>query len=128
MASIRAKNTRPEMTLRAGLRAADATGYRIHLRSLPGKPDVAFTRWKIAVFVDGVFWHGHPDHFNPEKASPYWRDKIDGNRRRDREADAALIAAGWNVVRFWDTELKANPAEVLDRVLLALTEAGWLRS
>jgi len=125
MAAIRSKNTRPELAVRVGLRAAGATGYRLHLKAVPGRPDVAFTRWKVAVFVDGAFWHGHPDHFDPARASPYWRDKIARNRERDRAADAALHGAGWTVVRCWDFEVKESPEAVVDRVLLALGAAGW---
>ncbi|KWW97916.1 DNA glycosylase [Carbonactinospora thermoautotrophica] len=125
MAAIRSTNTGPERALRAALRATGASGYRIHYRSLPGKPDVAFTRWKVAVFVDGAFWHGHPDHFNPETASEYWREKIKRNQERDRQADEALRALGWTVLRFWDFELRDDPGGVIERVLAALGAAGW---
>lgn len=125
MAAIRSKNTRPELALRAALRSAGATGYRVHLRTLPCKPDVAFTRWKVAVFVDGAFWHGHPDHFDPSAAKPYWRDKIARTQQRDREADRQLTAAGWTVVRFWDFELRDQPEAMIGRVLAALHQAGW---
>ena len=125
MAAIRSKDTRPELALRAALRAVGATGYRVHLRSLPCKPDVAFTRWKVAVFVDGAFWHGHPDHFDETKANPYWRDKIARTKQRDRQADYQLKMAGWAVVRFWDFELRDKPEETVGRVLEALHRAGW---
>lgn len=125
MAAIRSKDTKPEIQLRQALRRAGATGYRLHVRSLPGRPDVAFTRWRVAVFVDGVFWHGHPDHFDPARASDYWRDKIARNCERDRQADEELQAGGWTVVRVWDLDLKQRPAEALDRVLSRLQEAGW---
>lgn len=124
MAAIRSTNTRPELALRALLRAAGATGYRVHLRTLPGKPDVAFTRWRVAVFVDGAFWHGHPDHFNPATASEYWRDKIARTQERDRKADLALQEAGWTVVRFWDFELQEAPEEQVEKILNALKTAG----
>ncbi len=61
MAAIRSKNTKPELALRKALREVGATGYRLHRKDVPGRPDLAFIRWKVAVFVDGVFfWHGHP--------------------------------------------------------------------
>jgi DNA mismatch endonuclease, patch repair protein len=125
MAAIRAKNTKPELALRQALRQAGAVGYRVHLRTLPGRPDIAYTRWRVAVFVDGVFWHGHPDHFKPETASPYWRDKIARNRERDRMADTALKAAGWTVVRMWDLEVKGQPEAAAERVIRPLRMAGW---
>ncbi|MGC4808729.1 very short patch repair endonuclease [Micromonospora sp. DT233] len=106
MAAIRSKNTKPELMLRQALRTIGLTGYRIHLASLPGKPDIAYTRWRLAVFVDGVFWHGHPDHFNPDLASPYWREKIARNQERDRRNYASLVALDWTVLRIWDMQLK----------------------
>jgi DNA mismatch endonuclease (patch repair protein) len=125
MSSIRSANTKPELALREALRSAGATGYRLHLRSLAGRPDIAYTRWKVAVFVDGAFWHGHPDHFNPERASDYWRSKIAGNKDRDRRADQALVAAGWHVLRCWDFDVKGDVDAVCCRVLDALARAGW---
>lgn len=126
MAAIRAKNTKPELALRAGLRQVGATGYRLHRKDIPGKPDLCFIRWKVAVFVDGVFWHGHPDHWNPETASSdYWRGKIARNIERDRAADAALTAMGWAVVRMWDIDVKADVAECAGRVTEALKTRGW---
>lgn len=125
MASIRSKDTKPELALRAALRQAGVTGYRLHRKDLPGRPDLAFIGWKVAVFVDGVFWHGHPDHWNPGKASSdYWRQKIERNIRRDREADAALEARGWTVVRMWDLEVRDDLIGCTERVLDALRTAG----
>jgi DNA mismatch endonuclease, patch repair protein len=126
MAAIRAMNTKPELALRAALREAGATGYRLHRRDLPGRPDAAFIRWKVAVFVDGVFWHGHPDHWNPETASSdYWRTKIARNIERDRLADAALHDMGWTVVRMWDQEVKEDLESCVRAVTAALTARGW---
>lgn len=125
MAAIRAKDTKPELLLRAALRQAGITGYRLHRKDLPGRPDIAFIRWKVAVFVDGVFWHGHPDHWHPEKAaSDYWRVKITRNIQRDCEADAALDARGWTVVRLWETEVRDDLPGCTERVLAALRAAG----
>lgn len=125
MAAIRARDTKPELALRAALRQAGATGYRLHRRDLPGRPDMAFIRWKVAVFVDGVFWHGHPDHWNPERAaSDYWREKIERNIRRDRETDQALSERGWRVIRIWDTDVRDDLDGCTARVLGALREAG----
>lgn len=80
MSSIRKTDTKPELALRRALRRHGITGYRLHARSIPGCPDVAFTRWRVAVFVDGVFWHGHPDYFQPGTKSPYWDAKIGWER------------------------------------------------
>jgi DNA mismatch endonuclease (patch repair protein) len=125
MAAIRARDTRPELALRSALRAVGATGYRLHSKMLPGRPDVAFTRWKVAVFVDGVFWHGHPAHWNPEKASSdYWRQKIARNIERDREANARLIDMGWRVVRVWDSDVRDDLDGCVQQVVNALRDVG----
>ena len=126
MAAIRAKNTKPELALRAALRKAGATGYRLHRKDIPGRPDIAFMRWGVAVFVDGVFWHGHPDHWDPEKASSdYWRSKITRNIERDRAADGALAEMGWTVVRMWDEEVKEDAVGCARRITEALAARGW---
>lgn len=126
MAAIRGKNTKPELALRAALRRAGATGYRLHRKDIPGRPDVCFIRWKVAVFVDGVFWHGHPDHWNPDTASSdYWRMKIARTIERDRAADAALRDMGWQVVRIWDEEVKTDLDRSVARVTAAMTLMGW---
>lgn len=125
MAAIRSKNTKPELVVRRSLRRRGALGYRIHPRHLPGRPDVAFSRWKVAVFVDGSYWHGREGHFFPERASQYWLDKMKRNRERDAAADAALHAAGWTVIRVWDTDVAEDVDAVTDQVLTALAERGW---
>lgn len=118
MAAIRATNTKPELALRRALWRAGIRGWRCHVRALPGNPDLAFTRWKVAVFVDGAFWHGHPDHVRPG-ASDYWKTKIARTQERDRAASAALRNDGWTVLRFWDFEI----AEELDRCVRTVTHA-----
>lgn len=127
MSAIRSKNTKPELAMRAGLRQAGATGYRLHVRDLPGKPDVAFTRWKVAVFVDGAFWHGHPDRFNAEAATSYWREKIKRTQARDTLADQKLRDSGWHVLRIWDFRIKSDLEECVSEVLCELKSAGWAR-
>lgn len=109
MAQIRSRDTKPELLLRRALFAAGVRGWRCHLRDVPGKPDLAFTRWKVAVFVDGRFWHGHPDYFTPGKSGAYWDAKIERTKERDWQANEALAGAGWRVVRFWDFEIETDP-------------------
>lgn len=125
MAAIRSKNTRPEIMLRKALRNAGYVGYRIHAAKLPGRPDIAFTRWKVAVFVDGVFWHGHPEHWHPERASDYWIAKIAKNQERDTVADAALTELGWTVVRIWDKDVLEDQEACVCRVARSLRSQGW---
>src|SRR4051794_27599413 len=89
MAAIRSKNTRPEMRLRRALWSSGIRGWRCHRRNLPGRPDLSWGRWRVAVEVDGAFFHGHPDYIRPG-ASPYWVEKIARNQERDRLNTAEL--------------------------------------
>ncbi len=123
MAAIRSRNTRPELVLRTALRRAGLRGYRCHHPDLPGKPDIAFTRWRVAVFIDGAFWHGHPDHFTFGKNGDYWDDKVRRTQQRDREQQAALADAGYAVLRFWDFEVKEDVGACVAAVASALSSA-----
>lgn len=109
MRRIRSKDTKPEVRLRKelwhlGLR------YRKNWRNLPGSPDIALTRQKIAIFVDGDFWHarGHRDHPGEQVASNqrYWQQHLARNVERDKETDDALTDLGWLVLRFWASEVE----------------------
>lgn len=108
MSRIRSTDTGPELALRKALYAAGVRGWRCNVRTLPGKPDLAFTRARVAVFCDGAFWHGHPEHFTPGKSGPYWDSKITRTQERDRHANSALADMGWLVLRFWDFEIARN--------------------
>jgi DNA mismatch endonuclease, patch repair protein len=108
MAAIRSRNTGPEVALRRALRAAGLVGYRCHHPGLPGKPDIAYTRWGVAVFVDGAYWHGHPDHFTFGKLGDYWDEKVRRTQQRDRDQERALMTAGYDVIRIWDFEVKKD--------------------
>jgi DNA mismatch endonuclease (patch repair protein) len=127
MSRIRSKNTGPELALRRELFRRGIRGWRCHLRLVSGKPDVAFTRWRVAVFVDGCFWHGHPDYFTPGKSGAYWDAKIERTRQRDVEANEALRRAGWVVLRFWDFEIQADVRACADHVIRALLAAKGQR-
>ena len=116
MSRIRGKDTKPELALRKALRAAGMTGYRCHYAKAPGKPDIAFVGRRIAIFVDGAFWHGHPDHFTPGKSGDFWDAKIRRNIERDREVNTALTSAGWTVIRVWDFEIEKEPDRVVERI------------
>jgi len=109
MAAIRSRDTRAERLLRAALRQAGYLGYRCNLAALPGKPDIVFTRKRIAIFVDGAYWHGHPDHFTLGHLGDYWDRKILRTQQRDREQSGQLKALGFVVIRFWDFEVLADP-------------------
>ncbi len=130
MRAIRRTDTKPEVALR---RALHRQGYRFRkdyrLDLAEGKrvrPDIAFTARRVAVFVDGCFWHACPDHGSkPANNTWYWGPKLQRNVERDRVADAALSAAGWDVVRVWEHE----PLDAaVTAVLAALTRSGRPRS
>lgn len=105
MRGNRRRDTRPEMAVR---RAVHRLGlrYRVDFRPLPGlnrRADLVFTRAKVAVFVDGCYWHGCPQHGTTARTNAsYWGPKISRNRERDLDTDRQLAAAGWEVVRIWE--------------------------
>ncbi|WP_026422304.1 very short patch repair endonuclease [Actinokineospora inagensis] len=107
MSRQRSRDTGTEIALRKALHALGLR-YRVHqrpVRTVRREADVVFTRVKVAVFVDGCFWHGCPEHATwPKRNADFWRDKIEGNRRRDRDTDVRLGEQGWAVVRVWEHE------------------------
>jgi DNA mismatch endonuclease (patch repair protein) len=118
-------DTKPEVLLRSalhahGLRFRKNLLIRLSARSV--RPDIVFTRKKIAVFVDGCFWHRCPEHGTKPRANgAFWQEKLDRNVQRDREADAALSESGWTVLRCWEHE---PPEDAAERVLNALPRRG----
>ena len=104
MSRVKTQDTAPEMTLRRALWAAGLRGWRLHPRQVPGRPDLAWIGRRIAVFVDGAFWHGHPDYYWGQSGK-FWDEKIDRNRNRDVKVNKELRDAGWTVLRFWDFEI-----------------------
>lgn len=120
MQGNRRKDTKPEVAVRSLLHASGLR-YRTHTRPLRGlrcEADVVFPRQRVAVFIDGCFWHGCPEHgTRPASNEGYWNAKIDRNVARDRRNDDALSAADWRVLRFWEHD---DPEAVLGVVLAAL--------
>ena len=111
MQSNRAKDTKPELRLRKALWAAGLRGYRKNARRLPGTPDVAYGRARLAVFVHGCYWHSCPvctRNRTPKTNAAYWSAKFAQNRERDARSAAALEALGWRVQVFWECELKKD--------------------
>jgi DNA mismatch endonuclease (patch repair protein) len=116
MSRIRARDTQPEVVIRKMLWSLGCR-YRIN-SSLPGKPDIVFTRQRLAVFIDGCFWHRCPLHYQAPATNPgFWETKIAGNVRRDRDVDARLGKTGWSTLRFWEHEVKNDPEQVLRGIL-----------
>ncbi|MBI3947148.1 MAG: DNA mismatch endonuclease Vsr [Armatimonadetes bacterium] len=111
MASVRSTNTSPEMAVRRAIHAAGFR-YRLHAKDLPGKPDLVFPRFRIALFVHGCFWHWHGCTHSrmPATRQEYWIPKIARNTERDREAQAKLTALGWECRVVWECDLPAGTA------------------
>lgn len=124
MVANRSKDTRPELAVRSLLHARGLR-YRKHYRPVPQlrrTADIVFTRWRVAVFIDGCFWHACPEHFiAPKSNSGYWVSKMEGNQRRDRETDTTLEEAGWTVLRFWE---HAPPTDVADYIVNVVRTAA----
>src|SRR6266446_8458701 len=120
MAAVRSTgNKATELRLVALLRDNRIKGWR-RQEKLPGKPDFVFKREKVAVFVDGCFWHGCPEHLRrPASNCEYWSAKINKNITRDRETTKRLRMLGWTVVRLWEHELK-NAARIMRRLRAGL--------
>lgn len=115
------KDTRPERRLRAEVHARGLR-YRknmlIRLEAGRARPDIVFPRQKIAVFLDGCFWHGCPEHGEmPVGNREFWRRKIEGNQARDAEQTEALQAAGWRVLRFWEHQSPSSAAAAIETVV-----------
>jgi DNA mismatch endonuclease (patch repair protein) len=123
MRAIRSSGNRStELRLVQLLRQWRISGWR-RGRPLPGRPDLVFPKERIAVFVDGCFWHGCPQHGRtPRSRQGYWREKLARNRARDREAARLLREKGWRVLRFWEHDLPV-PAKILRRLGRALAQA-----
>lgn len=120
MSRIRGKNTAPEIKLRKMLFASGVRGYRIHY-NLPGKPDIVFIKKKIAVFIDGCFWHKCPVCFQePETRKDFWMKKIQSNIDRDKKVNEQLKNDGWAVIRIWEHEIKKEPEEAVKKIIALL--------
>lgn len=107
MAGIRGQNTRPEIVIRSLLHRRGFR-FRLHVRDLPGKPDIVFPRHHAVIFVHGCFWHGHncPLFRWPATRPEFWREKIGRNRANDERAVQALTASGWRVGTVWECALR----------------------
>jgi DNA mismatch endonuclease (patch repair protein) len=128
MRGNRKRDTRPEVTLRRMLHSRGLR-YRVAARPLAGRPwtaDLVFAAPRVAVFVDGCYWHGCPDHYHvPRTNAGYWAPKIERNQARDAIVDGELAEAGWRVVRVWEHESLSRSADrVESAVRRCLGETG----
>jgi len=117
MSKIRSKNTKPEIMLRENLKK-----YGVKTRNIKhkvyGNPDIVFYRKKVAVFIDGCFWHKCPKCFiEPKNNAAFWRKKLDGNVKRDKKVNRVLKKEGWKVIRFREHQIRENPKKCIDKII-----------
>ncbi len=108
------RGTKPEIALRRELHRRGLRFY-VEYRSAAGRPDLAIPAKRLAIFVDGDVWHGHPDRRIPDA----WRPKIDGNRQRDSQVTARLESQGWTVLRIWESDIRRSLDACVERVTRA---------
>ena len=119
MKSNKGKDTGPELTLRKALRDSGFPCYRINWKKAPGRPDITYPGRKVAIFVNGCFWHRCP-HCNlplPKSHTDFWQQKFDRNIARDRKKTEELEALGWTVVTVWECEIKKDLPSVISRLI-----------
>lgn len=113
MSRIKGKDTKPEMLVRKFLHA-NGFRYRLHVKNLPGKPDIVLPKYKTVIFVHGCFWHGHKGCKKaklPTTKAEWWKNKIDGNVKNDKKAYKALAEQGWKVAEVWGCTLNSMSRE-----------------
>jgi DNA mismatch endonuclease (patch repair protein) len=123
MSRVKTRDTAPELELRRALWAAGVRGWRLHPRRVPGRPDIAWLGRRVAVFVDGAFWHGHPDYYWGQSGK-FWDEKIDRNRSRDEKVTRELVEREWTVLRLWDFEVERDASGCVELIRTALAAAG----
>lgn len=121
MSHIKSKNTSIELLVRKQLFALGFR-YRVNYKKLPGKPDIVFTKKKVAIFIHGCFWHGHDigcrySHV-PQSRAEYWKEKISRTKERDANHLNELIGNGWRVLTVWECEIRKNLPGVIERIVI----------
>jgi len=120
MSRIKGKNTKPEILLRK-LLFKHGFRFRIHVKNLPGKPDIVLPKYKTVIFVHGCFWHGHEGckyFVMPKTRTEFWSKKIHANIQRDQMAESLLKEKGWRIVKVWECDLKSiNIEKTLENLL-----------
>lgn len=119
MRANRGKNTKPEILMRMALREAGIPGYRLHWKKVPGRPDIAYPGKKIAIFVNGCYWHRCPvcDLPLPKSNTAFWKAKFNRNKARDAKKKRDLEELGWKVFVIWECKIKENPIECANQVI-----------
>jgi len=127
MSGIKGKDTKPELIIRKAL-FRQGFRYTLHNKTLPGKPDLALKKYKAAIFINGCFWHGHDCSLFkwPQTRKEFWKDKIQGNRKRDLQVKQDLRERGWRVLTIWECATKGKEKIPLDDIISRAVT--WLRS
>ena len=124
MSRIRAKDTRPELTVRKFL-FAQGYRYRLNVKNLPGKPDIVLPKYKTVIFVHGCFWHGHKNckyFILPRTRPKWWQAKIEGTQTRDKRTKWLLKKLGWKVITIYECGLKPKKKELtLNRLMRSIS-------
>ena len=123
MAAIKSKNTKPEIEVRKMLHSLGYR-FRLHRKDLPGKPDIVLPKYKIAIFVNGCFWHQHENckHARiPKTNRDFWKKKLEGNKLRDKLKQSQLKDLGWKIINVWECEIK-NESDNLSLRLKAISK------
>lgn len=118
MSRIRGKNTGIDRTMKSILEGLGCS-YEMYPK-MDGNPDFVIAGGRIAIFCDGDFWHGYRYHEKKKPAKKFWRDKIDGNIRRDKRTSRRLRSHGWSVLRFWEHDIESNPEKCRRKILRGL--------
>ncbi|MGF1925419.1 MAG: very short patch repair endonuclease [Bacteroidia bacterium] len=127
MSKIRGKNSVPELLLRRALWAKNIR-FRIHRKDLPGRPDIVIEKYKLAIFVDGDFWHGYEwERRKPKTNESFWIPKIERNMERDRYVNSTLTEMGYNVMRFWEHDVEGNLKGCVNQIVLYLESAKTIK-
>ena len=119
MSQISGKDTKPEMIVRKFLHA-NGFRYRLHVKELPGKPDLVLPKYNTVIFVHGCFWHAHEGckYFNiPQSRTEWWSEKLYGNKERDEKNIENLKESGWKVIVVWECELKSDKKKTLVKLI-----------
>mgnify|MGYP005851435249 FL=1 len=120
MARIKSKNTGPELVLRKLLSKNKVRGYRLHYKIF-GNPDLVFPEKRLAIFIDGCFWHKCPVCFiKPTSHVKFWEQKIRNNLKRDKEVNKFLAKNNWKVLRIWEHEIEKNPEKICLKIIKLL--------
>lgn len=121
MRCIPSKGTKPEVLMRLALVRGRLRGWRMHKIGLPGKPDFIFEKKKLAIFIDGCFWHGCRDCYRgPKSNKRYWVSKLRLNKARDKRNSKLLLSRGWRILRLWEHQARAEASDCVKKIRIMI--------